>query len=552
LTLSDVAEAVQPEEWAAPGAYSDMAAFAREGFLGPISVFSRAECRRIAAYLRRQDHPAPPDWEKGRAVRERFLFELAMHPAILPLVTSLLGDDVVLWGVSKVVRAPGARHPWHTDIESSNPDGRFVTAWIGIEQTTRESALQVISRSHTLGKSVQEYRVERGLRRDLVGPETMLSAVRESDPEASLVQPDMTDGDAMLFDGRLWHGSHNSRGRGRRVALLFQYAAADTPVRIPDLSQLDWPFRVRTDPRPCAVLVSGTDWSQANRLVPAPPLATGLPMVTTSINQLSLPIDAATKAWQVFPAFRGPTATLTDMSCHASVLAPGQSPHPPHAHGEEELLIPLHGQVDLRIAQSPTDPTPRVEHIGPNDFVYYPAGQHHTICNSQPAPVGYLMFKWIAPSASRSNGARPLPTTICHYGDVMAPRASGPCYMHRVFEGPTAYLGRLHTHVTILQPGGGYEPHVDAYDVAIVTLSGTVETLGQRVEPLSVIYYAAGERHGMRNVGTGVARYLVFEFHAPGVDGVRNGRSMARVLPRRVLNLGKRLARPIWQRLRRV
>ena len=52
-------------------------------------------------------------------------------------------------------------------------------------------------------------------------------------------------------------------------------------------------------------------------------------------------------------------------------------------------------------------------------------------------------------------------------------------------------------------------------DVVIVVLSGKVETLGRIVEPYGVIYYAAGEPHGMRNAGDGVARYLVFEFHAP-------------------------------------
>jgi mannose-6-phosphate isomerase-like protein (cupin superfamily) len=379
----------------------------------------------------------------------------------------------------------------------------------------------------------------------------MLSAVRETEPDASLVQPDMTDGDALLFDGRLWHGSHNSRSRGRRVALLLQYAAADCPVHIPDFGQLDWPFRLRTDPRPCAVLVSGTDWRRANRLVPAPPPATSLPMVTTSITQLALPIDSSTDAWHVLSAFRGPTASLTDMSCHASVLAPGHSPHPPHAHREEELLIPLHGQVELRIAEGPDGARPRVEQIGPGDFVYYPAGQHHTISNPQTSAVGYLMFKWYAPPSPRTNGSAPLATSIYHYADLAASPPAKPFDVRPVFEGATTHLGRLHAHVTVLEPGGGYEPHVDAYDVAIVTLSGTIETLGQRVDPLSVVYYAAGERHGMRNVGTGVARYLVFEFHSPGVDAVPGQSWLRRGLPGRALRVGKRLARPIWHRLRR-
>jgi quercetin dioxygenase-like cupin family protein len=84
-----------------------------------------------------------------------------------------------------------------------------------------------------------------------------------------------------------------------------------------------------------------------------------------------------------------------------------------------------------------------------------------------------------------------------------------------LFEGPTAFLGKLHAHVTELQPGGGYPAHADKYDVAIIVFSGTVETLGQRLGPGGSVYYSAGQRHGMRNVGTDPAKYLVFEFHGP-------------------------------------
>ena len=49
--------------------------------------------------------------------------------------------------------------------------------------------------------------------------------------------------------------------------------------------------------------------------------------------------------------------------------------------------------------------------------------------------------------------------------------------------------------------------------MAIVVLEGEVETLGKRVGPHGVIFYAAGEPHGMRNAGNVIARYIVFEFH---------------------------------------
>jgi mannose-6-phosphate isomerase-like protein (cupin superfamily) len=531
---------------------SRVAAFARDGFLGPIRVFSAAECRHIAEYLHRSDHPPPPDWEKGRAVRERFLFDLATHPTVMALVTAVLGDDVVLWGASAIVRRPGASHPWHSDIESSTPAGGFATVWIGVDQTSRESALQVISRSHTLGQTVQQCRVDRGLSRDDATPEAMLAAAREREPRAALLNPDMTNGDALLFDGRLWHGSHNSRKRGRRVALLFQYAATDSLVRIPDFTQLDWPFHLRAEPRPPVILVSGTDHHGINRLTPAPPPhPTGLPMVSTAIHHFDLCVDHPTSERQVCPAFRGPTATLGEISCHASLLSAGPEPHPPHAHREEELLISLEGDAELVIPAGPDDPVPRVEWLSPGSFAYYPAGQYHTIRRRGTGAISYLMFKWHAPPTIPSTDRPSLRTTVCHYADTVTTARARPRPFHtrEVLEGPTSYLGSLHAHVTTLQPGAGYVPHVDAHDVAIVTLSGTVETLGQRVDPMSVVYYAAGESHGMRNIGTDVARYIVFEFHSPGVRPVPIRGPIHRALARRVLRMGKGLARPIWHRL---
>jgi hypothetical protein len=290
-----------PQKWHAIDRLEPMqdpraAAFVEDGYLGPVRIFTGAECRRIAAYLRRDNHPAPADWPKGRAVHERYLYELATHPVLLSMLRAVLGEDIILWGVYVVSRRPGEMHPWHSDIESSDPEGRFATAWIGLEHTNRKSALQLISRSHRLGKTVQETRLEHGVHRDLATPEELLAVAREYEPKAKLLRPQMTNGDAILFDGRLWHGSNNSRKWWKRTALLFQYAAADRLVHIPDLSQFDWPFRLYAAPRPPAILVSGTDRVHANRLVPPPPPnSKGSPMVTSAIHQFVLPLESRTK-----------------------------------------------------------------------------------------------------------------------------------------------------------------------------------------------------------------------------------------------------------------
>src|SRR5262245_44120038 len=239
-------------------------------------------------------------------------------------------------------------------------------------------------------------------------------------------------------------------------------------------------------------------------------------MITTEVKSiLFVDADLAGEKWRPYPLFSGQTRAHDDMACHFSLLAPGHSPHPPHAHVEEEILVILKGEADILIADGPQPDGAHVERLHPGSFVYYPAYQHHTIRNSPEAPVVYLMFKWRTASQTPQ---QILGTTFYHFDAARSPASADGFAPRLLFEGRTAHLGKLHAHITELQPGAGYPPHADPYDVAIVVLSGQIETLGQRVEPFSVIYYAAGEMHGMKNLGDTVARYLVFEFHGRAAE----------------------------------
>jgi quercetin dioxygenase-like cupin family protein len=177
------------------------------------------------------------------------------------------------------------------------------------------------------------------------------------------------------------------------------------------------------------------------------------------------------------------------------VLQSGHSPHPPHTHTEEEILLLLSGEVELELAEGET------ARLQPEEFVYYPVGFAHTLKTTSPEPAMYVMFKWRGSSTPSSSEAH------LSHGRFNAAGAGVK------FEGPTKYLRKLHSHVTVLEPGGGYAPHADAYDVAIVVLEGEVETIGGQAGPYDVIFYRAGEEHGMQNIGSRATRYVVFEFH---------------------------------------
>lgn len=484
--------------------------FKCEGVIGPTRLFAAEQCRLFSDHLRKAS-PPPVDWAKGRAVSDRAFYELASRPDLLTLLRPLLGHNIVLWGARVIERKPGQAHAWHTDIESSAPEGRFASVWIGLENTSQASALQLITRSHAFGKSIQQVWHEKGVTRSDASAERVFAWAKEIDPEAEFVQPEMSDGEALIFDGRLWHGSFNSRRSGTRLALLLQYAESGTPVRIPDSKQLEWPFRFLDNPLPPVILVSGASAVGVNRIVPPPQAdAKRVSLLSSMVHPLPLPLrEDMEKRWRPHRIFRGNTPILDFMGCHASILSAGHMPHQPHAHAEEELLIPLAGEAEVIISDGPEVEGARVERVRPGGFVYYPPYQHHTIRNPGESPITYLMFKWRA-GASRER--QTLATSIFWYGDF-SPDGQKPRSGHRLFREPTPSLSKLSSHVTVLQAGAGYEPHVDPYDVAILLLSGTVSTLGQTVTAPGVVYYPAGEPHGMKNVGDAAARYLVFEFH---------------------------------------
>lgn len=515
--------------------------FQARGYLEPLSLFSRRECRALMSHLNSDKRPNPADWQKGAAVTNWLLYRLAADPRLLELLTPILGYDIILWGASLVRRHAGEVHPWHVDIESSMPGSRCASVWIGLENTRRNSGLQLIAGSHLIGETVQQMQSKDGHSRGDASSETVLTWAQKHYSEAAIVTPDLKNGDALIFDGRIWHGSRNSYRAGTRAALLLQFAAADSPIRMHDYGKLDWPFEFLTSPKPPAILVHGSTSAAANRLVPppVPSVRKAIPMLSTCVRSIGLPLKEGESGWQPYDFFQGSTPIIDDMECHASVLSPGHCPHPPHSHHEEELLMVLDGEAELLIADSTSFDGARVEKVGPGAFAYYPAFQHHTIRNVSERPVSYLMFKWHVDGAAATDD--PLRTSVIRY-EQAKPHADHGFVIDQLFEKPTGWLGRLHCHITRLEPGAGYAAHVDAYDVAIVTLSGTVETLGQEAGPHSVIYYAAGQRHGMRNIGDQPAHYLVFEFHPATLDVWQRLRWRSKPFAKRLL---KRTARVV-------
>jgi quercetin dioxygenase-like cupin family protein len=89
---------------------------------------------------------------------------------------------------------------------------------------------------------------------------------------------------------------------------------------------------------------------------------------------------------------RTPTPTLDELEIHISTLTPGKSPHPPHQHQHEELLIVKEGTLET--FQSGT-----TRRVGPGGIIFQASNELHNVTNVGPSPATYYVIGWTIPGA---------------------------------------------------------------------------------------------------------------------------------------------------------
>ena len=86
-----------------------------------------------------------------------------------------------------------------------------------------------------------------------------------------------------------------------------------------------------------------------------------------------------------------------------------------------------------------------------------------------------------------------------------------------VCDGPTPNLANLEGHITTLNPvESPHLPHRHAEEELMIIKEGTLEALQGDVTNIvtagDIVFEAANELHGLRNIGTNRATYYVFKF----------------------------------------
>jgi XRE family transcriptional regulator, regulator of sulfur utilization len=93
------------------------------------------------------------------------------------------------------------------------------------------------------------------------------------------------------------------------------------------------------------------------------------------------------------------TANLSRLEMHVTTLAPGASPHPPHRHPHEELMIVQSGRLDALQGGV-------VRRAGPGAVIFEASNELHGLHNPGPDSATYVVIRIDPPGLASPDRAR--------------------------------------------------------------------------------------------------------------------------------------------------
>lgn len=122
------------------------------------------------------------------------------------------------------------------------------------------------------------------------------------------------------------------------------------------------------------------------------------PLMKSAVFQWDDLSPNPTKVGAVRRVVRAPTATLDELESHITTLNARQSPHAPHQHPNEELLVLKEGSVEAYVNGAWVP-------VKTGGIMFFASNVPHTVRNVSDGPATYYVFNWSPPGlASRANG----------------------------------------------------------------------------------------------------------------------------------------------------
>ena len=113
----------------------------------------------------------------------------------------------------------------------------------------------------------------------------------------------------------------------------------------------------------------------------------GKPLMHSSIFNWATLKVTPTKQGERRAVFDSPTPTLADFECHITTLNPGESPHPPHRHADEDLMIIREGTVEALQGD-------RTNLVTTGGIIFEASNELHGLRNMGTNRATYFVFKF--------------------------------------------------------------------------------------------------------------------------------------------------------------
>jgi quercetin dioxygenase-like cupin family protein len=91
--------------------------------------------------------------------------------------------------------------------------------------------------------------------------------------------------------------------------------------------------------------------------------------------------------------FDGPTKTFVNAEGHVTTLNPGESPHEPHRHPDEELIIVKEGLIEVTV-------NGHAQRAGPGSVFFFASEDLHGMRNVGTTRSTYFVFRFVTPASA--------------------------------------------------------------------------------------------------------------------------------------------------------
>jgi len=112
----------------------------------------------------------------------------------------------------------------------------------------------------------------------------------------------------------------------------------------------------------------------------------GRPVLHSTVFQWADLKVRLTKVGEARSVVDAPTPALAELELHITTLNPGQSPHPPHRHVAEELMIVREGTLEAMQEG-------RTNLVGPGGIIFEASNEWHGLRNVGTNPATYYVIK---------------------------------------------------------------------------------------------------------------------------------------------------------------